>query len=76
MLKWYMHRRERYFAMLNDNRVVRPFEWGTEYINANNGDDPRTLFKEHSQKIIANSDDWFALPDASGDVEHELTDRN
>ena len=32
MLKWYMHRRERYFAMLGDNRVVRPFELGTEFI--------------------------------------------
>jgi pimeloyl-ACP methyl ester carboxylesterase len=32
MLKSYMHKRERHFAMLNDNRIVRPFEWGPEYI--------------------------------------------
>ena len=37
-----MHKRERYFAMLNDNRVIRPFEWGTEFITDHpNGDDPR-----------------------------------
>ena len=32
MLKRYMHKRERHFAMLNDNRVVREFGWGTEFI--------------------------------------------
>ena len=32
MLKRYMHKRERHLAMLNDNRVVRPFEWGLEFI--------------------------------------------
>ena len=75
MLKWYMHRRERCFAMLNDNRVVRPFEWGTEFINANGGD-PRKAFSEYSQQTVANSDQYFALPDESGDVEHELSERN
>jgi hypothetical protein len=70
-----MHRRERYFAMLNDNRVVRPFEWGSEFINAN-GSDPRKAFSKHSQQTVANSDQYFALPDGSGDVEHELSERN
>src|SRR5262249_31728198 len=76
MLKRYMHKRERYFAMLNDNRVVRPFEWGAEFIGENaNGSDPRHLFEEFSRKAVASSSDYFALPDLSGDVEHELTDR-
>ena len=44
MLKRYMHKRERYFAMLNDNRVVRPFEWGTEFItDSANGDDDENV---------------------------------
>jgi hypothetical protein len=63
MLKWYMHRRERYFAMLGDNRVVRPFEWGTEFITESpNGDDPRNLFTEFSKKTIENSDEFFFEP--------------
>lgn len=66
MLKRYMHKRERHFAMLNDNRVVRPFEWGTEFITDHvNGDDPRKLFAEHSKTLIENSDDFFFKPDVS-----------
>jgi hypothetical protein len=59
-----MHNRERYFAMLNANRVVRPFEWGTEFIDENaNGGDPRLVFREYSKKILANSDAFFHLPE-------------
>jgi hypothetical protein len=75
MLKWYMHRRERYFAMLNDNRVVRPFEWGAELVGGNGGD-PRKFFSEFSRDTVENSDRYFALPDEVGDVEHELSERN
>src|ERR1043165_5667582 len=77
MLQRYMHRRERYFAMLNDNRVVRPFEWGIEFIDVNaNGADPRQFFRESSRATVASSEDYFALPQLTGDVEFELTDRN
>jgi len=63
MLKRYMHKRERYFAMLNDNRVVRPFEWGTEFIgHESDAADPHKLFSEYSAKTIANSDEYFAIP--------------
>ncbi|MGQ0541733.1 MAG: alpha/beta hydrolase family protein [Blastocatellia bacterium] len=61
MLKRYMHKREQYFAMLNDNRVVRPFEWGTEFVIENpNGDDTRKIFSEFSKDAIANSDQFFS----------------
>ena len=64
MLKRYMHKRERYFAMLNDNRVIRPFEWGTEFITNNpNGDDPRKLFADYAKKTVANSDGFFFSPE-------------
>lgn len=64
MLKRYMHKRERYFAMLNDNRVVRPFEWGTEFISDHvNGSDPRKLFSEFSKKTVENSDEFFFKPE-------------
>jgi hypothetical protein len=63
MLKRYMHRRERHLAMLNDNRVVRPFEWGTEFI----GHEPdaanaHELFVEFSRETIGSSDEYFAIP--------------
>ena len=59
-----MHKRERHFAFLNDNRVVHPFGWGTEFIKENpNGDDPRKLFLDYSKKMVANSDEFFRLPE-------------
>ena len=62
MLKKYMHNRERHFALLNDNRVVRPFEWGTEYITDQpDGRDPRELFSEYARHTIQNSDKFFVL---------------
>jgi pimeloyl-ACP methyl ester carboxylesterase len=64
MLKRYMHKRERYFAMLGDNRVVRPFEWGTEFITGQaNGDEPQKLFADFSEKILANSVEFFSRPE-------------
>ena len=64
MIKRWMHNRERYFAFRDDNRVVRPFEWGTEFITENaNGTDPRQLFREYSKNTIANSDEFFFSPE-------------
>jgi pimeloyl-ACP methyl ester carboxylesterase len=64
MLKRFMHNRERHYASLGDNRVVRPFEWGTEFVdeNANNVGDPRQIFRKYSQKVLANSDEFFFSP--------------
>jgi hypothetical protein len=59
-----MHNRERHFAMLNDNRVVREFGWGTEFITENaNGADPREFFREYSKNAIAKSDEFFFAPE-------------
>jgi hypothetical protein len=66
MLKRYMHSRERHFAMLNDNRVVRPFEWGTEFITDDpKGRDPRELFSEYAHRTVENSDEFFASPEVT-----------
>ncbi len=63
MIKRYMHKRERHFALLNDNRTVQPFEWGTEFVCGDiNGDDPRAALSRFSREAIANSDDYFAAP--------------
>ena len=64
MLKRYMHKRERHFAMLNDNRTVQPFEWGAEFVTDHlNGDDPRNVLAEYSKRVVANSDEYFARPE-------------
>ena len=64
MLKRYMHKRERHFAMLEDDRVVHPFDWGVEYITDRpNGTDPRKLFSEYSKNTLANSEDFFFSPE-------------
>ncbi|MGI8555987.1 MAG: alpha/beta hydrolase family protein [Pyrinomonadaceae bacterium] len=73
MLKRFMHNRERYFAMLNANRVVREFEWGTELVKENpNGGDPREIFREYTKKVLANSDDFFFAPEVT-DYEIQTT---
>ena len=64
MLKRYMHNREREAAMRDDNRIVRPFEWGTEYITDHaNGSDPQKLFSEYSRNTLANSEEFFCSPE-------------
>jgi len=68
-----MHNRERYFAMLNANRIVREFEWGTEFVKENaNGDDPRQIFREYSKNMLANSDEFFHLAEIT---DFELSDK-
>ena len=63
MLKRYMHKRERHLAMLNDNRVVRPFEWGLEFIgHERDAADPHELFVEYARNAIETSDEYFAIP--------------
>jgi len=73
MLKRYMHKRERYYAMLNDNRVVQSFGWGAEYVAEHvNGDDPRKILCDFSKRVVANSDEYFAAP---ADVDFALEKR-
>jgi pimeloyl-ACP methyl ester carboxylesterase len=63
MLKRYMHKRERHLAMLNDNRVVRPFEWGLEFIGEDlAAENPDELFAEYARKAIEKSDEFFSAP--------------
>src|SRR4051794_27117851 len=66
MLKRYMHSRERFFAMRDDDRVVHPFDWGVEFIDPNaNGVDPREFFKNYSARTLADSDQFFSSPQIS-----------
>ena len=61
--KNYMYRRERWYHQRDNNRLVRPFEWGLEYIVDHvHGDDPRELFRKHTAGVMTASDDFYALP--------------
>lgn len=66
MLKRYMHSRERHFAFLEDNRVVHPFGWGTEFIGDHAaGGDPREDFSNYSKWAVKHSDEFFFSPEIS-----------
>ena len=71
MLKRYMHRREREHAMRDNNRVVREFGWGIEFIDETaRGANPHEFFREYSRKTIAESNKFFCSPEIS---DYELT---
>lgn len=60
--RW-MHAREIAHTKRDDNRVVRPFAWGVEFIRDRvNGDDPRAIFREHTDAAMTDSDTFFSLP--------------
>ncbi|MBK9215026.1 MAG: abhydrolase domain-containing 18 [Chloracidobacterium sp.] len=66
MLQRYMHNLERDHAMRDDNRVVHPFGWGTEFIGEHaSGDEPKEVFSEYSRQSVVNSDEFFFLPEIS-----------
>jgi hypothetical protein len=61
-----MRGRELKHAQRDNNRIVRPFGWGSEFIADHvNGDDPRRIFAEHTARVMARSEDFYALPDIS-----------
>ena len=62
--KNYMYRRERWYHQRDNNRLVRPFDWGLDYILDHvNGDDPRELFRQHTERVMQSSDEFYALPE-------------
>jgi dienelactone hydrolase len=67
-----MHARERRHAQRDTNRIVRPFEWGTAFIKEHvNGDDPRHIFRQHTQEVMRSSEDFYALPEIT---DYQLAD--
>jgi len=78
---WYEHWIRRYEHRrwtTDDNRTVRPFEWGLEHIlNGSQGhDDPRPVFAEYASEAIARSEEWYApgeVRDYRLDSENVLT---
>ena len=59
-----MHGRERAHHERDNNRLVRPFEWGLQFISDHvNGDDPRNVLRQHTAEAMARSEEFYALPE-------------
>ena len=68
MLARFFHAWERRLAFATKDRVVRPFEWGTEWINgtAGAGEDPADAAVERwIEGVMENTTEFFALPPTS-----------
>jgi len=52
--------------MRDTNRVVRPFEWGAEFVAEHlNGDEPRDTIFRHAREAVRRSEVFYALPRVS-----------
>ena len=59
-----MHGREHAAHALDNNRLVRPFDWGLNFITDHvNGDDPREVVRRYAQEAMAHSEKFYALPE-------------
>jgi len=79
-MSWYEHAIRRYEHRrwtTDDNRMVRPFEWGLEHINGTAAHaDPRAFVRLYAQKTIERSHEWYAtreVRDYHLDEKHVLT---
>src|SRR3982074_2272086 len=61
--RW-MRAREIAHIKRDNNRLVRPFAWGLEFISDHrNGADLRAIVREHTAEGMARSQDFYALPE-------------
>lgn len=61
-----MRAREIAHTKRDDNRIVRPFAWGLEFISDHvNGVDPRSVLARHSAEAMLNSERFYELPEVS-----------
>src|SRR6185295_19772916 len=61
MLQTLFHAWERRLASVTKDRVVRPFEWGLDWIPANGGasSHPPDLIGDYVSRVMADSDAFF-----------------
>src|SRR5713226_1894975 len=68
-MNWFEQRIRRYEHRrwtTDDNRRVRPFEWGLEHIGASpDPPDPHAYFRDYARHAIQTSTDWYATTPAS-----------
>jgi hypothetical protein len=61
-----MHGRERAHHERDNNRIVRPFEWGLSFVSDHvNGDDPRQVLRRHAEQAMTHSEEFYSLPEIS-----------
>lgn len=59
-----MHRREIAHHERDNNRLVRPFDWGLSFIADHvNGDDPRDVLRRHTEQAMSSSEAFYSLPE-------------
>ena len=65
-----MRAREIAHTKRDDNRVVRPFAWGLEFITDHvNGDDPRNVLRRHTARAMNHEDDTSDIARARKDLD-------
>lgn len=67
MISRFFHKWERRLATADNNRIVRPFEWGVEWLEGlagSHGDAPQAL-ADWARTTVADSDAFFAHPPCS-----------
>jgi dienelactone hydrolase len=58
-----MHKLERRLAERGEERQVRPFEWGAEYVvGQRDGETPARAVGDYARRAVAESDEFFAAP--------------
>jgi dienelactone hydrolase len=68
VLARFFHSWERRLHSVSKDRVVRPFEWGLDWIEPNGhspGAPPAVVLHEWASRAVAESDRFFATPDTS-----------
>lgn len=64
MFAWFFHEWERRLASVTTDRVVRPFEWGLEWIGKDGHPDPMAALLEFAGDAVRDSDTFFATTPA------------
>lgn len=64
MLGKYIHRRERFLSSIDTNRVIRPFDWGTEFLDIEPlpDEDDASLVDRFVTRALDDSDAYYATP--------------
>jgi hypothetical protein len=62
VLSGVFHAWERRLAAASTDRVVRPFEWGLDWIGGDTGPAPAAYLEQWADRMVASSEQFFALP--------------
>ena len=62
MLRAIFHAWERHLADVTKDRIVRPFEWGVDWIERDASTDPTALLQDWVSNVMADTDSFFTPP--------------